>query len=61
MESESRLPNNQSPSDISLERLRNLAGKTFKCLAEKENRELRIAGQLFDACATLNEEEMDLK
>lgn len=41
--------------DISLERLIALTGKAFKCLSHKDSKELRVAGQLFDACHNLKE------
>lgn len=42
-------------NDISLENLIKLTGKAFNCLAKKDSRELKIAGQMFDACHILKE------
>lgn len=46
---------NQIQNDISLEALLKLSGKAFSCLSGKDTKELRIAGQLFDACATVKD------
>lgn len=46
---------NQIQYEISLDALLKLVGKAFSCLSGKDTKELRIAGQLFDACATLKE------
>lgn len=41
--------------DISIDKLIGLAGQAFKCLAHKDSKELRVAGQMFDACQHLKE------
>uniref|UniRef100_A0A1B0FY92 Rab3 GTPase-activating protein non-catalytic subunit n=1 Tax=Phlebotomus papatasi TaxID=29031 RepID=A0A1B0FY92_PHLPP len=48
----------QNPDDISFERLIELCTKVFNCLCQKDSRELRIAGELFDACMTIRENGM---
>ena len=49
----------RTSSDISLDKLINLCGQVYKLLSEKDCRDLRIAGQLFDACNTLKENPLD--
>lgn len=49
----------RTSSDISLEKLIKLSGQIYKLLSEKDSRDLRIAGQLFDACNVLNENPLD--
>uniref|UniRef100_A0A6B2EEC5 Putative rab3 gtpase-activating protein non-catalytic subunit n=1 Tax=Phlebotomus kandelakii TaxID=1109342 RepID=A0A6B2EEC5_9DIPT len=48
----------QNPDDISFDRLIELCTKVFNCLCQKDSRELRIAGELFDACMTIRENDM---
>ncbi|GAB0089826.1 Rab3 GTPase-activating protein regulatory subunit [Sergentomyia squamirostris] len=45
----------QNPDDISFERLIELCTKVFNCLSKKDSKELRIAGELYDACMTIRE------
>lgn len=49
----------RTSSDISLDKLINLCGQIYKLLSEKDSRDLRIAGQLFDACNILKENALD--
>lgn len=49
----------RTSSDISLDKLISLCGQVYKLLSEKDSRDLRIAGQLFDACNILKENPMD--
>ncbi|KAG4066663.1 hypothetical protein HA402_007299 [Bradysia odoriphaga] len=49
----------RTSGDISLDKLTNLAGHIFRLLSEKNSRDLRIAGQLFDACKILKENPME--
>lgn len=49
----------RTSSDISLDKLISLSGHVFKLLSDKHSRDLRIAGQLFDACKILKENPMD--
>ncbi|XP_059616459.1 rab3 GTPase-activating protein non-catalytic subunit [Phlebotomus argentipes] len=48
----------QNVEDISFDRLVELCTKVFNCLSQKDSRELRIAGELFDACMTIRENGM---
>jgi len=45
----------QNANNMSLDRLVKLVGITFQCLADKDCKELRIAGLMFDACSTIQE------
>lgn len=45
----------RTSSDISLDKLINLSGRIYNLCSEKDSRDLRIAGQLFDACNILKE------
>lgn len=49
----------RTSSDISLDKLISLCGQVYKLLSEKDSRDLRIAGQLFDACNILKENPLD--
>ena len=46
-----------SSKEISIDKLLKLTENAFKCLSGKESKskDLRIAGLLFDACATIKE------
>uniref|UniRef100_A0A1B0EVF1 Putative rab3 gtpase-activating protein non-catalytic subunit n=1 Tax=Lutzomyia longipalpis TaxID=7200 RepID=A0A1B0EVF1_LUTLO len=48
----------QNPEDIAFDKLLSLCTKVFNCLCQKDSRELRIAGELFDACMTIRENGM---
>uniref|UniRef100_A0A1L8DVY2 Putative rab3 gtpase-activating protein non-catalytic subunit n=1 Tax=Nyssomyia neivai TaxID=330878 RepID=A0A1L8DVY2_9DIPT len=48
----------QNPDDIVFDRLISLCTKVFNCLCQKDSRELRVAGELFDACMTIRENGM---
>lgn len=49
----------RTSSDISLEKLISFCGKIYNLLSGKDSRDLRIAGQLFDACTVLKENPLD--
>lgn len=49
----------RTSSDISLDKLISLSGHVYKLLSDKNTRDLRIAGQLFDACNVLKENPVD--
>lgn len=49
----------RTSSDISLDKLISLCGQIYKLLSEKNSRDLRIAGQLFDACNILKENQLE--
>lgn len=48
-----KLPPNNKDSYSFVDRLIKLARKTYECMNEQECQELRLAAQMFDACAEI--------
>lgn len=48
-----KLPPNDKDSYSFIDRLVKLARKTYECINEQEGQELRLAAQMFDACAEI--------
>lgn len=49
------LAQNEIDSNVFVDRLLKIARRTYKCLSENqtEGQDLRLAGQLYDACAEI--------
>lgn len=48
-----KLPPNDKDCYSFVDRLLKLARKTYECMNEQEGQELRLAAQMFDACAEI--------
>lgn len=50
-----KLPQNDKDSYTFVDRLLKLARKTYQCMNEQEGQEIRLAAQMFDACAEIKD------
>lgn len=54
-ESDVKLPQNDKDNYTFVDRLLKLARRTYQSMNEQESQELRLAAQLFDACAEIKD------
>lgn len=50
-----KLSQNDKDSYSFVDRLLKLARRTYQCMNEQESQELRLAAQMFDACAEIKD------
>lgn len=54
-ESDVKLTQHDKDNNSFLDRLIKLARKTYQCFDEQESQDLRLAAQIFDACAEIRD------